>query len=66
MCFFPITWALQYVCIVPRVRFLFINKKIAHFRTDFRQILSSKPHNFSQIGPIYFISSASQKAAELF
>ena len=39
----------------PKVRFLFKNKKIFHFRTDFRQILSSKPHNFSQSGPIYLI-----------
>ena len=45
----------QYFFIVPRVRFLFKNKKIVHFCTDFRQILSSKPHNFSQSGPIYFI-----------
>ena len=45
----------QYFCIVPRVRFLFKNRKSVHFCTDFRQILSSKPHNFSQSGPIYFI-----------
>ena len=42
---------LQYFFIVPRVRFLLKNKKIVHFRTDFRQ--SSKPHNFYQSGPIY-------------
>ena len=30
--------------------FLFKNKKIVHFRTDFKQILSSKPHNFSSVG----------------
>ena len=37
-----------YCCIVPRVRFLFKNKKIVHFRIDCRHILSSKRHNFSQ------------------
>ena len=47
---------LQYFCIVPQVRFLFKNKKIVHFRIDFRPILSSKPHNFSQSGPIYIFS----------
>ena len=46
-------WAI--FCIVPRVRFLVKNKKIVHFRTDFRQILSSNPHNFSQSGPIYLL-----------
>ena len=30
----------NFFCIVPRVRFLLKNKKILHFRTDFRQILS--------------------------
>ena len=38
-------FCLQYFLIVPRVRFLFKNKKIVHFQ----------PHNFSQSGPIYFI-----------
>ena len=53
----------HYFCIVLRVRFLFKNKKIVHFRTDFRQILSSKPHSFSQSGPIYsFLSPAASKA----
>ena len=45
---------LENFCIVPRVRFLFKNNKIVDFRTDFRPILSSRPHNFSQSGPIYF------------
>ena len=35
--------------------FLFINNEIVYFRIDFRQILSSEPHNLSQSGPIYFI-----------
>ena len=38
----------KYFVIVPRVRFLFKNRKSVHFCTDFRQIVSSKPHNFSQ------------------
>ena len=45
---------LQYFVTIPTVRFYYKNKKIVHFRTDFKQILSSKPHNFSQSGPIYF------------
>ena len=59
ICLFQITWAYKtesvgrdfsffaIFFIVPRVRFLLKNNKIVNFRTDFRQMLSSKPHNFS-------------------
>ena len=39
----------------PESEIIFKNKKIVHFRTDFRKSKSLKTHNFSQNGPICFL-----------